>query len=89
MIALLIGAVVYCQPNGYCRSQPYPTPPILEEVQQPRPIIKRPAHRKTEEQINIESDIIAFCSSHPDESFCMRLENYLRTHPWADPRVHH
>jgi hypothetical protein len=83
MIAILIGAVTYCQANGYCRSQPYPMPSIVEAQ---RERTQRQRQGKTRDEIQMEADILAFCSSHPDESFCIKLENYLHSHPWADPR---
>jgi hypothetical protein len=35
---------------------------------------------------DIEKSILEFCDAHEDESFCMKLANYLRAHPNVNPR---
>ena len=79
-------AIPPARPQVYAPAPPLDPPRPRAEPPTPPPpphAIPPAAPTKTErrEQAAIEQDIMAFCDAHPDEQFCGRLGEWLRTHP--------
>ena len=67
-------------------ADPYPAPvPPPPQPVQAAPPRRGGAPPKDAEAQGIERDITDFCSTHPDENFCVRLNDYLERHPERRP----
>jgi hypothetical protein len=68
-----------------------PAPPPVVAAPDPPPRVDptprradpppRLSKREQQERAGIEQDITTFCDAHPDEQFCGRLGQWLRSHP--------
>jgi hypothetical protein len=63
---------------------PVPAPHVRREP--PRAPQGRPSPRDAQAQAEIEHEIMDFCNANPDEAFCGKLGEWLRSHPQARPR---
>lgn len=78
-----VNAGVVCDRRGFCVEQPqfqqpyYPPPQIY--ISPPRYNQSPPPRDAAGAEV--KNEILEFCTRHPEESFCGKLQLYLNQHP--------